>query len=95
MYKIELANSAAKELEKIYLADQKLYSRLIAVIESLPSDPFQGKKLKGQLKGDFSIRVGHYRIIYSVHKEKLIIYIIALLSKLVSLRAFFAKQSHS
>ena len=76
MYKIELANSAAKELEKIYHTDLKLYSRLLAVIESLSSDPYQGKKLKGQLKGDFSVRVGNYRIIYSVYKEKLIIYII-------------------
>ena len=76
MYRVELSNLAAKELGQIYTADHKTYRRLIVVIESLRGNPYQGKKLKGKLKGDYSVRVGDYRVVYSVHKAKLIIHVI-------------------
>lgn len=78
MHKIEFSNLAGNELEKIYKTDRKLYSRFITAIESLRAYPFQGKCLKGKLKGDYSLRVGDYRIIYTIHKVKLIVYIIDL-----------------
>lgn len=78
MYKIEFSNLAAKELEKIYKLDKRLYFRLITVTESLKKNPHQGKCLKGKLAGDYSLRVGNYRIIYTVHKDILVIYIIDL-----------------
>lgn len=78
MYKIEFSNLAGKELEKIYKADKKLYSRFILAIESLKTNPFQGKYLKGKLAGDYSLRLGDYRIIYTVYKKTLTIYIIDL-----------------
>jgi mRNA interferase RelE/StbE len=78
MYKIEFARIAAKELEKIYRTDKKLYFHLIAAIEALKDNPYQGKSLKGKFLGDFSLRVGDYRVIYTVHKDKLIVYIIDL-----------------
>ncbi|MDP8229987.1 MAG: type II toxin-antitoxin system RelE/ParE family toxin [Candidatus Gorgyraea atricola] len=78
MYKIEFANSAAKELRKVYKEDKKLYSRLISAIEALKTDPYQAKSLKGKLSGDYSLRVGSYRVIYTVHKNRLIVYIIDL-----------------
>lgn len=76
MYSIELSNLAAKELERIYTADHKIYSRLITVVESLRENPYQGKKLKGRLEGSYSVRVGSYRVVYSIYKAKLIIYVI-------------------
>jgi len=76
MYKIEFSNLAAKELERIYKAEVKTYNRIMTVIESLAEVPFQGKKLRGKLKGDYSIRVGSYRVIYSIRKLKLLIHII-------------------
>ena len=76
MYRVEFSNLAAKELAQIYTADNKIYYRLVTVIESLRGDPYQGKKLKGKLKGDYSVRVGDYRVVYSVHKAKLIIHVI-------------------
>lgn len=78
MYKIEFSQLAAKELEKIFRADNKLYTRFITVIESLGIDPFQGKRLKGKLSGDYSLRAGDYRVIYTVYKDRLIVYIIDL-----------------
>ena len=78
MHKIEFSELAGRELERIYRSDRKLYSRLITVTESLKDDPYQGKRLKGRLKGDFSLRVGDYRIIYTARKDNRVIYIIDL-----------------
>lgn len=76
MYKIEFSSTAGKILENIYKHDRSLYSRLIHAIEHLQTHPFEGKRLKGQFKGDWSLRVGTYRIIYTVFKERLLISII-------------------
>lgn len=78
MYKIEFSHLAAKELKKVYNIDRKLYSRFIVVIETLKTNPYQGKRLKGELAGDYSLRIGSYRIIYTVYKDRLIIYTIDL-----------------
>ena len=78
MYKIEISKLAAKDLDRIYSIDRKLYYRLITTIETLKKSPFQGKPLKGRLQGDYSLRLGDYRIIYAIHKDKLVIYIIDL-----------------
>jgi mRNA interferase RelE/StbE len=78
MYRIEFSNLAAKELEKIYKVDRKLYSRFVSTIETLKTAPYQGKHLKGKLAADYSLRVGDYRVIYTIHKEKVTIYIIDL-----------------
>lgn len=78
MYKVEFSHLAARELKKISRADKKLYVRFLGVIESLGIDPFQGKRLKGKLAGDFSFRVGDYRVIYTVNNDRLIVYIIDL-----------------
>lgn len=78
MHKVEFSNLAAKELEKIYRVDKKLYFHLAAAIEALRTNPYQGKRLKGKLRGDYSLRAGAYRVIYTIHKDKLIVYIIDL-----------------
>ena len=57
MHRIEFTSLAAKELEKVYRQDKKLYSRLIVAIETLKEHPYQGKRLKGKLAGDYSLRV--------------------------------------
>lgn len=76
MYRVEVSSLAGKELQRIYASDNKIYHRLVAVIESLRLNPYQGKKLKGKFQGDYSVRVGHYRVLYSVFKTKLIVYVI-------------------
>lgn len=78
MYKIEFSHSAVKELEKIYKIDKNLYSRLLTAIEALKTNPHQGKQLKGKLTGDYSLRIGDFRVIYTIHEHKLIVYIIDL-----------------
>jgi len=78
MHKVGFSNLAAKELEKVYKVEKKLYFHLIAAIEALKESPYQGKRLKGKLIGDYSLRVGDYRVIYRVYNDKLVVYIIDL-----------------
>ena len=74
VYKIEYTADSTKELKRI---PKKNVAKIIARIELLAADPFpQGnKKIKGKLKL-WRIRIGDYRVIYSVEHKKLIIEII-------------------
>jgi len=53
---------------------QKLPKNIQTKVESslrkIYLDPYKEKKLLGELEGEFSYRVGKYRIIYFIDKEK-------------------------
>ena len=74
-YSIIFSRVAIKALKTIHQFDDKLYYKLMTVIESLAENPFQGKRLVGSLKERRSLRVGLYRILYTVENKKLIIHI--------------------
>ena len=76
MYKIEFAREAEREIQKLSQYDKKLHERICDVLRDLSHNPFQGKKLTGRFKGRYSYRVGSYRIIYRIEKEKLIIVVL-------------------
>ena len=78
MYKAVLTRSAEGVLRKVFRSDRQLYWRLIRVLESLKSDPYQGKVLKGRLRGKYCVRVGTHRIIYEISKGKLVIYVLVI-----------------
>ena len=78
MHRVEFSRLAARELERIYKLDKKLYFRFIRAIDTFKTNPHQGKRLKGKLSGDYSLRLGDYRIIYTIQKNRLIVYIIDL-----------------
>lgn len=73
MYTIKLTARAKKELKNI----SKRHKVAIGVVfEELKEYPRIGKPLKRDLIGRFSVRVGVYRIIYTVNEIDKIIYII-------------------
>ena len=75
MYKLELSRKAAKFYQK---ADTVTAKRLNLAFSRLAEDPFQQyniKKLSGELKGSYRLRLGDMRIIYSVDEAKNIVYI--------------------
>ena len=72
-YLIQVQKNAKKQLDKIPVKNR---ARIEKAIDSLALDPFQGKKLEGELKGQYSVRVWPYRIIYQIYKKELIISII-------------------
>lgn len=76
-YKIEITPLALDLLSKI--KDQREQKGLSKRIEQLKTEPDkQGKALSGVLKGYRSIRAlgQHYRIVYRVDKEKVIVVIV-------------------
>ncbi len=72
-YKIEIKKSAAKELEKLPKQDLK---RIVEKIASLAEEPRPSgcKKLSGDEK--YRIRVGVYRILYTINDFELMIFIV-------------------
>ncbi len=76
LYKIILLPQANKFYKKIFITNKELFSRIDNAIESLKTNPFLGKPLKDRLKGKYSLRVGVYRIIYSIEKHEITIYIL-------------------
>ncbi|WP_456324618.1 type II toxin-antitoxin system RelE family toxin [Desulfonauticus submarinus] len=74
MYKIEWKHSARKELKKIKKSD---ISKIIQAVENLSLNPYPPgtRKLHGceQL---YRIRIGKYRIVYSINNKILLIEII-------------------
>jgi mRNA interferase RelE/StbE len=73
-YKIEWKRSAVKELEKL---PRQAVSRVVEAVLNLRNNPFPvgTRKLAGS-EQTYRIRVGVYRILYSVLTEQLIIEII-------------------
>jgi mRNA interferase RelE/StbE len=74
IYRIEWKPSALKELKKI---DRQLIPHIIQAVETLSRNPFPSgaRKLQG-VEHSYRVRVGDYRIIYQVFKNKLIIAVI-------------------
>lgn len=75
-YSIELTREAENDLEFLYKIDKKLFRRVLAKIETLYENPREGKALVGNHKGEFSIRIGNYRIIYELDTERHIVFIL-------------------
>ena len=75
-YKLEITHQAESVLKRIAERDTGLYRRLTNVLDSLEADPCQGKALKDMLKGFYSYRVGSYRIIYQIFRQRLLVIVI-------------------
>lgn len=76
MYKIILLPNAREFLEKLSKSDKSILVRISRAIDSLQQDPFQGKPLKYESKGRYSLRVGVYRIIYRVDRKVIVVYVL-------------------
>jgi len=72
-YKIEIKKSATKEISKL---PNKEIHRIIDKIQALSEEPRPNtcKKLSGDEK--YRIRVGNYRILYSIEDNVLVVYIV-------------------
>ncbi len=64
MYKIIISPRAKLRIKQ---AKENYQDILASVIEELKEDPFSGKPLGEKLTGQFSYKIGVYRIIYKVN----------------------------
>lgn len=73
-YEIQITRRAEKDIQKLPpKIREKLYSILTGVIAE---NPFEGKKLIGDLQGSYSYRLTYQdRIVYSMDPAKKIVYL--------------------
>ncbi len=67
-YNLFLTDTFIKNYEKL---PQRIKKRVQVKLLLLKNNPFAGKHLTGDLKGEFSCRIADYRIIYTVEKSKI------------------------
>jgi len=68
MYQIVLSRIAEKDLDKV---NKKYKPHIFAALFDLRKNPYLGKKLEGKFRDCYSLRIGIYRIIYKIYKNKL------------------------
>ncbi|MEK6873490.1 MAG: type II toxin-antitoxin system RelE/ParE family toxin [Nanoarchaeota archaeon] len=70
MYNLEWKEHALQNIEKL---ENSIARRIVKKIEELAENPFSKdvKRLKGN--NDFRLRVGDYRVIFSIEKDIIII----------------------
>ena len=74
LYKVEYTAAARKQLKKL---PRDILPRIIHGIEQLPENPRpEGVKKLSGYKDYYRLRVGDYRIVYSIQDEILVIMII-------------------
>jgi len=73
-YEIEVIRSAAREIRRL---DSRVRRRVLAKIESLKADPRPADcpKLTGS-EDLWRVRVGDYRVVYTIQDERLVVVII-------------------
>jgi mRNA interferase RelE/StbE len=74
-YSIEISTSAAKSLGKLEKSNRL---RIVGVIELLGVDPRPPgpKMLRGGEHGRWRVRVGDYRIVYTIEDDRLLILVL-------------------
>jgi len=63
---VRLTRRFQKSFERF---DRKIQKRVKEAVGELRENPHKGKHLKGELAGEWSLRVGEYRILYIVEKD--------------------------
>jgi len=72
-YTVVVTKKIQKEINRI---DKRYRKRITAALVFLGDDPYMGKKLEGDHKHQWSLRVWPYRIVYEIEKNKLIVLIV-------------------
>jgi mRNA interferase RelE/StbE len=63
---LQFSSSARKFAEELH---EPLQARIESALLEIANNPRAGKLLKGNLKGNYSCRVGDWRIVYSLEKN--------------------------
>jgi mRNA-degrading endonuclease RelE of RelBE toxin-antitoxin system len=75
MYSVVLSRNASRTLEK---ATPAMRRRIIVALERLKSKPYSGKRLRGELEGLFSLRIGDMRAVYGLDTGESMVMILAI-----------------
>lgn len=72
-YQVELTSKAEKELERIRQGDKILYKRIVDRLLSLGDDPHVAGVEKLQGEDGYRVRVGKYRILYTIDNGAVVV----------------------
>lgn len=72
-FSLQIKKTALKVLARVMKADRV---RIVKAIDRLVDNPHVGKVLKGELSGLRRIRAGHYRIVYEINEEEVMILVV-------------------
>jgi mRNA interferase RelE/StbE len=75
MYDVVLSRNASRTLEK---ASPAMRRRIIVALDRLKSEPHSGKRLRGELEGLFSLRIGGMRAVYGLDIKKNMVVVLAI-----------------
>ena len=75
MYKVLLKKQAKKQYDRLSDEDK---GRILTALKGLRGNPFNGKKLEGELKGFWSVHVWPYRIVYTIEKKIIAVTVVAI-----------------
>lgn len=78
MYDVVLSRNASRTVKK---ATPAMTRRIIGALERLKSKPYSGKRLRGELEGLFSLRIGGMRAVYGVDSKKNVVVVFAIGSR--------------
>ena len=67
MHEVLLSREAARSLERLTPATR---TRILRALERARADPLCGKKLRGELEGLLSLRVGEMRVVYELDPDQ-------------------------
>ena len=76
--KVIVTPRAEKHLLKVPKTERKKIQKKLLLLKV---NPFIGKKLSGEFKGKYSLKVWPYRIIYWINDKKKVIYVISILHR--------------
>ncbi len=71
MLPIRFTQEGKERLHELHIENQR---RIKSAVKELSRNPYAGKSLTGKLEGLFSLRVGKYRVLYSVDGEMVVIH---------------------
>ncbi len=77
-YSIEFSEQADSDFAYLLRSDRRLATRILAKVESLVDSPREGKPLVGNHRGEFSLRLGDYRIVYELDTAHYVVYILTI-----------------
>lgn len=75
MYELVFSREAVKGLER---ATPQTRRRIIRALERMRANPLKGKRLRGELEGLFSLRIGGMRAVYEVDSEQKVVVVHAI-----------------
>ena len=71
VYEIKYKSSVTHDLKHL---DKRIAKRILSEVEDVLSrEPYRGERLHGEFAGLYKLRVGDYRVVYTIIKDAVLI----------------------